>query len=80
MSDPAFPTPALVDRFGDIAEPQQPGLTARAYYAARAMQSMCGVPWPDARDMPEIARRSWAMADAMLAAEHVLPDLHEPFR
>lgn len=83
MSDPAFPTPALVDRFGDTVEAQQQGLSQRAYFAARAMQGMCtGSPWPDRRDGPEIARRAVALADDLITALAAPPDrdTHEPFR
>jgi len=44
------------------------GMTLRDYFAAKAMQGMCsGTPWPSSRDYDEIAGRSVALADALLA-------------
>jgi len=42
------------------------GMTLRDYFAAKAMQSMCGE--TQAKDFDFCARRSYAMADAMLEA------------
>lgn len=51
------------------------GLTARAYFAARAMQGLCtGSPWPDRRESPEIARRAVLLADDLIAALNAPPD------
>lgn len=63
------------------------GITARAYFAARAMQGMCSTStWPDTRDGPEIARRAVAIADYLIEALNAPPqaihehERHEPFR
>lgn len=59
------------------------GLTARAHFAAMAMQGMCtGQSWPDKRESPEIARRAVLPADDLIAALNAPParDTHEPFR
>lgn len=72
--EPAFPAAADVLYYG---------LTARAYFAAKAMHGLCtGSPWPDRRDSPEIARRAVALADDLIAALNAPPDrdTHEPFR
>jgi hypothetical protein len=44
------------------------GMTLRDYFAAKAMQAMCSGTWPDGHERPEIAARSFSMADAMLKA------------
>lgn len=49
------------------AEFSHPGMTLRDYFAAKAMQGMLGGQWPDSMDRPEIAKRAYLMADAMLA-------------
>lgn len=70
MSDPAFPSPADKDGDGVIRRDAEPGMSFRQYAAVRAMQAMCtGGPWPDERDMAEIARRAWSQADLLLALE-----------
>lgn len=72
--EPAFPAA------GDVL---YHGLTARAYFASRAMQGLCSGPqWPDRRDSAEIARRAVVMADDLIAALNTPPDrdTHEPFR
>lgn len=44
------------------------GMTLRDYFAAQAMNAMSGGPvWPAPSDSSEIARRSFAIADAMIA-------------
>ena len=53
----AFPNPYFNNEFG---------MTLRDYFAAKAMQSMCGE--TQAKDFDFCARRSYAMADAMLEA------------
>lgn len=64
---PAFP---IVWPLRDGADTQyvDEGMTLRDYFAAKAMQGMCsGTPWPSSRDYDEIAGRSVALADALLA-------------
>ena len=44
------------------------GMTLRDYFAANAINGMCSTPtWPRADDSPELAKRAYALADAMLA-------------
>lgn len=62
MSTNAIP---LCDRATTHAD----NMTLREHYAGQAMAAMCeGAPWPDIRDMPEIARRSVLMAEALIFA------------
>lgn len=42
------------------------GMTLRDYFAAQAMAAMTEGSWPGGDDRPEIAKRAYAMADAML--------------
>lgn len=42
------------------------GMTLRDYMAAKAMHGCMNGTWPDGSDRDEIARRAYAMADAML--------------
>lgn len=45
------------------------GMTLRDYFAAKAMQGLCGGEvWPRIDDGPEMARRAYLYADAMLKA------------
>ena len=54
---PAFPNPHFNNVFG---------MTLRDYFAAKAMQAMCGeIPF---KDFDYCARRSYAMADEMIKA------------
>ena len=50
----------------DLADNEH-GMTLRDYFAAKAMGNMISGTWPDGNDRPEIAKRAYAMADAMLA-------------
>ncbi len=59
---PAFPAEATNSTFASS------GMTLRDYFAAKAMQAMVGSQWPDSNDRPEIGKRSYQMADAMLKA------------
>lgn len=46
----------------------QRGMTLRDYFATSAIQGMCSTPtWPSVADGPELAKRAYAMADAMMA-------------
>lgn len=64
----AFPIPGLQD------DPDFNGLSVRDYFAAKAMQGWLSSYGPDdkhpatAGDADFVAQRSYAMADAMLAA------------
>ena len=42
------------------------GMSLRDYFAAKAMAAMTEGSWPGGDDRPEIAKRAYAMADAML--------------
>jgi hypothetical protein len=56
----AFPNPHRTDELG---------ITLRDYFAAKAMNGMCfGAPIPQKSELEAIAKRSYEMADAMLAA------------
>ena len=61
----------LVDPFGTLLPPNgqatYSGMTLRDYLAAQAMAGMLNGTWPDNNERPEIARRAYATADAMLA-------------
>lgn len=62
---PAFPTDhSTCDSVTII----RGGMSLRDYFAAKAMQGMtgCGGIWMNPIDAPEIAKRVYAMADAML--------------
>lgn len=48
----------------DYTEPRNPGISARDYFAAKAMQGMQS---GDYQFMADIARDAYLMADAMLA-------------
>lgn len=67
---PAFPQNTLEPKKngGEPLIVWQSGMTLRDYFAAKAMQAMVGSHWPDSNDRPEIAERSYLMADAMLKA------------
>jgi len=59
----AFPAPHF-----DLSDHEH-GMTLRDYFAAKAMQGMFSSEiWPQEKDMPYMARLSYAMADAMLEA------------
>ena len=59
---PAFPqTNALPSYYGE-------GMNLRDWFAGQAMGNMLdGSSWPQDEEAPEIARRSFLLADAMLA-------------
>lgn len=63
---PAFPFLEL-DGAG-MPYQQNPGVTVRDYFAAKAMQGMLGGHWPDSADTEETVRRAYLMADSMLKA------------
>lgn len=43
------------------------GITRREYFAAKALNGMCSTEaWPTPEDGPELAKRAYAIADAML--------------
>lgn len=55
--------------WSDRATTHAENMTLRERYAGQAMAAMCtGSPWPDGRDMPEIARRSVLVAEALIIA------------
>lgn len=69
---PAFPvakydhqtfTPNTVDEMKRLLS----GMSLRDHFAGLAMAAMIGGTWPDSDDRIETARRSYLMADAMLA-------------
>lgn len=68
---PAFPRAACMgtgkaDEYVQCEE--QDGMSLLDYFAAKAMGGLCstGTGWARADDGPEIARRAYAIADAML--------------
>lgn len=69
---PIFPCKVPTGEIHESGAPeptrQHYGMTLRDYFAAKAMQAMVGSHWPDSNDRPEIAERSYLMADAMLEA------------
>lgn len=72
MSDiPAFPTsfPSTFDHSAFIQE----GMTLRDWFAGMATAGIFSNGWPDLRDAPEIARRAYAHADAMMNARGGTP-------
>ena len=59
---PAFP------QTGETLIGAGAGMTLRDYFAAKSMEGMSsGGIWPNTADAPEIAKRAYAIADAMLA-------------
>lgn len=68
---PAYPLRVAEDGYMSTYR----GMSKREAFAMAAMQGMLsGAPcWPDMRDSPEIARRSLACADALLAALEATP-------
>lgn len=69
---PAFPRPFSKDEtYADERIEAQDGMTLRDYFAAKAMQglnSSNGPTWFADSDVPEMARRAYLMADAMIKA------------
>ena len=69
---PAFPhapeqrRPAGPAGWELVVPGDEPGMTLRDYMAAKAMHGCMNGTWPDGSDRDEIARRAYAMADAML--------------
>jgi hypothetical protein len=55
--------------YGDGREGEYAGMSLRDYFAAQALAGFCGNggSWPKVDDGPELARRSYLFADAMLA-------------
>lgn len=51
----------------DLIASHQPGMFVRDYFAGQVLAGMCAVKWTSADDGPEVARRAYAFADAMLA-------------
>jgi len=70
MNTPAFPTPSVVNHFGETMIAAGDGMSLRQYTAIKAMQGMCSSErWPADADFQEIARRAWLSADTLLASE-----------
>lgn len=73
-SGPAFPNKYQSDSKGNRVCSASAGMTLRQYYAAKAMQGICGgyagvsEPLPQAV-VAEIVRRSFLLADTMIEAE-----------
>ena len=72
-SGPAFPVPAELCQ--DLTIEEQRGLTVRDYFAAKAMQAIvdssqyqCGGDLNELENLQGLAKDSYAVADAMLAA------------
>ena len=65
---PAFPAQEQIDYPSCSVTQHYPGMTLRDYFAAQALQGMCTGQWLDPGDYPEVARRCYAKADAMIAA------------
>lgn len=67
---PAFPFPVSQRDDGMILEGPWNGMTLRDYFAAKAMQGICGVLHEGIRpaDIPVMARDAYLIADAMLGA------------
>ena len=67
---PAFPIYGKLNEWGYA---EQPGMTLRDYFAAKAMQGMAGSPrycehgW----DQADLAAQAYEIADAMLKAREV---------
>ena len=59
----AFPTSHSPDYPNEIIG----GMSLRDYFAGQALQGMSAGQWLDPGDYPEVARRCYAKADAMLA-------------
>ena len=64
---PAFPVPAEDRGPGNIKIAQEPGMSLRDYFAAKAMQGFL-TRWVHRGDQDELARLAYFYADAMLAA------------
>lgn len=63
---PAFPHRLIGDKGHEWP---QAGMSLRDYFAGQALTAMCGGDgWPQENDGPEMARRAYIFADAMLAA------------
>lgn len=65
---PAFPQMRAIVDGACARQVSEGGLTLRDYFAAKAMAGMVGGTWPDLNERPEIAKRAYLMADAMLKA------------
>lgn len=63
----AFPMPVVIDAYGDAVNQPQSGMTLRDWFAGQALASFNHTGWPDSADAPEMARRAFVIADAMLA-------------
>ena len=75
---PAFPFGVRqenIDTYGDnkpyVTEANEPGMTLRDYFAAKAMQGLIIDPDRVDQSREECARLSYAMADAMIKAREV---------
>ena len=62
---PAFPKPKLMQQA--VSFDHEDGMTLRDYFAAKAMQGDVSAGAHDG-EFPAIAKRAYAMADAMLKA------------
>lgn len=60
----------LRDGVATITDPKAPGMSLRDYFAAKAMQSFCGLCFSKESPMKitESAEEAYAWSDAMLAA------------
>lgn len=63
MNDPAFPTPAIENRNGDV-QYGAPGITKLEYFAGLAMQGSMALSWPDVPDAEASKRAKVAVANA----------------
>jgi hypothetical protein len=65
---PAFPALHSIDGNWE-KEPNEKfrGMTLRDYFAGKAIAGVMANPWPADNEWPEIARRAYVGADAMLA-------------
>lgn len=67
-NDSAFPTPSDYRSDGALIVYATPGLSKREYFAAMAMQGICGDGIPGSHHQPAVtARDAVAQADALLA-------------
>jgi hypothetical protein len=68
---PAYPSANEVE-FGNVMTKGHPGMTLRDWFAGQALQGLCkDTAWDYARGIcnAELIKRSWVIADAMIAAK-----------
>ena len=69
---PAFPQPDVYHSNGQV-EIGYPGMMLRDYFAKEAMAMHCNASngWIDPTEYPEVTKRAYAMADAMMKAREL---------